>query len=246
MSESQTHRAELERIRAAYRERDASAVGAAYSFARPAYVLGMHELEWSLLMALRDAGVALDGSVLDVGCGSGYYLHRMREYGATRTTGVELMADRVAEARRRYPDLEVREGDAAALPFADDAFDVVSQFTVLSSILDGDVRDAVAREMWRVTRPGGVAVSVDMLPTSRLRRMVQSLRGTAAPHDGTPITGLTSADVSRLFPTPAVAQRYAAYHLGMNPVVTRSRVAAQLLAALPVARTHLVVVFRKP
>ena len=46
-------------------------------------------------------------------------------------------------------------------PFADGAFDLVTQFTCLSSILEPDVRSTVADEMRRVTRASG-ACSYDM------------------------------------------------------------------------------------
>jgi hypothetical protein len=88
--------AELERIRAAYRERDAAA-GAAYSWADPGYRFHMQELEWALLHELGRAGVALGAAeVLEVGCGSGYFLHRLRARRAggealvTPTTPIEL------------------------------------------------------------------------------------------------------------------------------------------------------------
>ena len=98
----------------------------------------------------------LAGRVLDVGAGAGYYLHRLREFGLEDGVGVELMDERVAEARRRYPALDVRQGDASDLPFADGEFDLVTQFTVLSSILDPTLRRAVAAEMSASrARPGG-------------------------------------------------------------------------------------------
>ena len=74
--------AELDRIRTAYQERDAAA-DTPYRWDNPGYVTYMQELERSLLRAFTDAGVALAGArVLDVGCGSGYFLHRLRDYGA--------------------------------------------------------------------------------------------------------------------------------------------------------------------
>ena len=46
-------------------------------------------------------------------CGSGYFLHRMREYGAGDCHGIDLMESRIAEARERYPH---SSGTSAARP----------------------------------------------------------------------------------------------------------------------------------
>ena len=119
----------------------------------------MQSVERSLLRALAAAGVPLAGArVLDVGCGTGYFLHRLRDYGAGECHGIDLLEERVAEGRERYPALELQVGNAAELPFADGEFDLVTQFTCLSSILDDDVRLAAAQEMRRVARRRGPLV----------------------------------------------------------------------------------------
>ena len=143
---------ELDRIRAEYEARDAAA-SSPYRWDNPSYVTYMQIVERALLKAFRDAGVQLEGArVLDIGAGSGYFLHRLTEYGAAEGHGIDLMKDRVAAGRRRYPALHLEVGSATELPYADGAFDLVTQFTCLSSILDDEVRLAVAREMRRVRR----------------------------------------------------------------------------------------------
>ena len=99
---------ELERIRAEYEARDAAATSP-YRWDNPGYVTYMQIVERALLKAFRDAGVRLEGArVLDVGAGSGYFLHRLTEYGAAEGHGVDLMKDRVAAGQRRYPTLQPR------------------------------------------------------------------------------------------------------------------------------------------
>jgi SAM-dependent methyltransferase len=186
--------AEADRIRQAYGERDRTgAVAQLYSYQNPAFLFHMQERERALLRRLREAGVRLDGAkVLEVGCGSGHVLQRLKEFGAGEAHGVDLMEARIAAGRAAYPTLHLQEGDAAHLPFADGSFDVVAQFMCVSSVLDPGVRRAILAEMWRVLRPGGWLVSYDMRPRSRAGRRAASLlasvlarrpRGPAVPAD---------------------------------------------------------------
>jgi len=75
--------------------------------------------------ALLDAVVMEAGAkLLDVACGPGLVSAAAAARGAN-VTGVDFSPNMVAEARRRYPALTFREGDAAALPFEDASFDAV-------------------------------------------------------------------------------------------------------------------------
>jgi ubiquinone/menaquinone biosynthesis C-methylase UbiE len=93
--------------------------------------------------------------VLDVGCGGGYFLHGLREYGAGDCHGIDLMENRIASASERYPGVRFHMGSATELPFEEGEFDLVAQFTCLSSILDPHVRLVAAREMKRAARGVG-------------------------------------------------------------------------------------------
>ena len=118
--------AEIRRIEDEYRYRDvAGATRTLYSFGDPAHVLYLQELEWELLRVLRDLDVDLPTSrVLDVGCGFGYLTHRLSEYGAHTTVGIDLMQHRIDEARTRYPSIPFERADATKLPFESASFDL--------------------------------------------------------------------------------------------------------------------------
>lgn len=254
MSTVATHDDELERIRAAYRQRDAApAQGPTTSaWASPAYAFYMQELEWDLTRFLTREGVALGGArVLEVGCGSGYFLHRFVEYGAAHAAGIDLMEDRIAQARTRYPTLEVVAGDASALPWDDGAFDLVTQFTCLSSVLDPDLRARIAAEMWRVTAPGGAVLSYDMRsiprPLSLAHAAQRRLAGApASAPAGTPTTPIDVAELHRLFPRGTMRQRPASLELGLAGLAHRGRWIAQAASLIRPLRTHLLAVVRKP
>jgi SAM-dependent methyltransferase len=248
-----TQAAEVRRIEAAYAARDASDASSPYRYSNPGYALYMQLLESSLLRSLRRAPVALEGaSVLDVGCGSGYFLNRLREFGAGTATGVDLIPERVETARTRYPALRFECANAAELPFADGEFDVVTQFTCLSSVLDPALRAAIGAEMWRVTRGGGIVVSYDMRPPPAPVRAMRWLgdwrRGELGRGNGaaTPTTGISAAELERLFPSGSRQYSSVGLAFGLCAVAARSPLSAQLLARVPALREHGIGVVAKP
>lgn len=97
--------------------------------------------------------VALEGKrILDVGCGLGMYTEAFGRY-SDQVYGVEVELERAVEAAGRARGVAQAVGEA--LPFPDSTFDVVFSHEVLEHV--DDDRQA-AREMVRVTRPGGQIV----------------------------------------------------------------------------------------
>jgi ubiquinone/menaquinone biosynthesis C-methylase UbiE len=109
----------------------------------------------TLAVALADAaGVTAGMRALDVGCGPGGLTHELAaRLGEDHVAAIDPSPQFAAANRERHPGADVREAAAEDLPFADGTFDVA-----LSSLVIGFMRDAVAgaREMARVTKPGGV------------------------------------------------------------------------------------------
>ena len=100
------------------------------------------------------AGISAGDRVLDVACGTGVLAReaarRVGPEGAV--TGLDINEGMLAVARRIRPEVDWRQGDAGALPFEAESFDVVvSQFALMYF----PERVAALREMWRVLRPGG-------------------------------------------------------------------------------------------
>jgi len=90
-------------------------------------------------------------NVLDAGCGSGEFCALALERGAS-VSGIERRPPgMLAIARRRAPQADLREGDITALPYADDAFDVVTAST--PSSFTADVPATIAELARRVRRP---------------------------------------------------------------------------------------------
>jgi SAM-dependent methyltransferase len=131
-------------------------------------------VSWVLdLAALRPATTA---RVLDVGCGNGAYLRKLRERGID-AVGCDLSQGMLAAAA---PHSRLVNADVTVLPFAPSAFDVVLAPHMLYHVAD---REAAASELRRVLRPGGrcVVVTNGKDHMRSLRALVESAVRVATP-----------------------------------------------------------------
>jgi len=93
-------------------------------------------------------------SLLDVGCGPGTITAEFAErLSPGRVVGVDAAPDALAAAAELDTTAKFLVGDAYALPFEDDSFDIVHTHQTLQHVGDPV---AMLREMARVARPGGI------------------------------------------------------------------------------------------
>jgi len=159
-----TNQAEQERINHVYRQWHGGAALARYAWHRPE-IVHQSAARARVLADLLSVTLGRDLSALraiDVGCGGGNFLRQLIDWGATpaHLCGTELQQDRLDLAdAHTAPGVRWHLGQLDAFP--SDSMDLVSAHTVFSSILDEDMRRALAAEMWRVLRPGGWALIFD-------------------------------------------------------------------------------------
>ena len=129
--------------------------------------------------AVRAAGDAGQLRLLDIACGTGRTLHQLAvAHPALRLYGVDLSPAYVKLARRRLADVAevaLAVENAEALPFADGAFDVVTSVYLFHE-LPRNARRNVAREMFRVVRPGGTVVIEDSAQLVESAEIASALR----------------------------------------------------------------------
>lgn len=126
------------------------------------------------------AGLPAGAAVLEVSPGPGYQAVEMASAAAVRVTGLDIsrtMVKIAAEtARRAGVDVEFRQGDVAAMPFAALSFDLIVCQAAFKNFRQPR---AALNEMHRVLRPGGTAVIQDMnreAPGADIAREVRGMR----------------------------------------------------------------------
>src|SRR5919202_2751729 len=98
--------------------------------------------------------------VVDVGCGTGLLAQRLAGQGYD-VVGLDLSLGMLLQGGQA---LRYAQGDAAALPFPDAAFDGAVTVAALHHIFEPAKVAATIGEMVRVTRPGGIVVIWDHNP----------------------------------------------------------------------------------
>lgn len=104
---------------------------------------------------------------LDVACGTGFPLIELAHaHGpSSHFTGLDLWAPALERARRKLAvfglaNVELREGDAQQMPFADDSFDLITSNLGINNF---DDPAAAMRECYRVARSGArVAMTTNL------------------------------------------------------------------------------------
>ena len=115
----------------------------------------LEQLTLPLLGAVLDAGRVQAGvRLLDAGCGSGL-LPLLASLRGARVFGCDASQELLAIARERLPDADLRVADLESLPWPEARFDTVTSVNAIFYAAD---MAAAARELQRVTAPGGRVV----------------------------------------------------------------------------------------
>jgi SAM-dependent methyltransferase len=218
---------ESARIQAVYARRS-DATDHRYSWFNRAHLLAVQERERRVLEALRRHRVTLSSArIVEFGCGTGFWLREFVKWGAhpAHVTGLDLLPDRIEEARRLCADgvtLICADGAAARLPRR--SFDVVLQSMLLTSVLDPGMRRAVARAMLEAVRPGGLILSYDYHVNNPRNPDVRRV---------------SRRDLRDLFPGCRIETRRVTLAAPLaRPLAAYAPILHRLFAVLPWLRTH--------
>jgi ubiquinone/menaquinone biosynthesis C-methylase UbiE len=107
--------------------------------------------------------ISTGAEVLSVGCGPGVILRELCAWdGSIRATGLDISDERVREAKQRNRENAKARfvcGDAQAMDFASDSFDLVYSRMLLQYLKN---KESAVREMARVCRRGGTVLLQDL------------------------------------------------------------------------------------
>lgn len=111
---------------------------------------------FDFLISFLKRNIPEKANILDVGAGTGYFLHTLHKQGYA-VVGVEPAPAMYEQATKQYPELALRRGAVNELPFADNSFDAVTAIEVFR-YLNTDDQEKGYQECLRVLKPGGMLV----------------------------------------------------------------------------------------
>jgi ubiquinone/menaquinone biosynthesis C-methylase UbiE len=164
--------------------------------------------------------------IMDIGCGNGNWLLEFLQWGASpeKLSGIDLSAARIASAQHRLPSADLRTASATELPWEGASFDLVTQFTVFTSILDRQMQQQIAAEMQRVLKPGGSILWFDFRYSNPRNPNVR---------------GIGRSEIKSLFPNCRIDFRSTVLAPPVADLAASlSWAVGEILHAVPVLRTH--------
>ncbi len=116
------------------------------------------------------------GSIAEIGCSNGWRLAALStHFPNALLAGADASAEAVAEGRKEWPKLDLRQALISEIPFAEQ-FDLVIVNFVLHWVDRNSLTRAVA-EIDRIVKDGGHLVLGDFLPDSPCKREYHHLPG---------------------------------------------------------------------
>lgn len=205
-----------------------------YSWFNSANLFAIQERQRAVLKILKRHDIASlsDLHILEMGCGRGGVMAEFLTFGALpkNLNGIDILFDALRYAYCRLPGSNFTNANGAFLPFPAAVFDLVLQYTALSSILNPELRQKICSDMLRVLKPGGLILSYDfwLNPTNSQTH------------------GIRPAEIRRLFPKCQLTFQL----ITLAPPITRrlapiSRGLCCLLEGMKVFNTHFLVAIAK-
>jgi ubiquinone/menaquinone biosynthesis C-methylase UbiE len=119
------------------------------------------------------------GDMLEVAPGPGFVAIEMAKGGAYRVTGLDISRTMVELAHRNAAEagveVDFRQGNVSAMPVADESFDLLVCSAAFKNFSEPH---KALEEMYRVLRPGGTALVLDLrkdVPMSEIKKYFRAI-----------------------------------------------------------------------
>ena len=105
-----------------------------------------------------------NANVLDVGCGTGFYVDRWEELGVKNIVGIDIASVAIENLRQKYSGhkfykIDIGSNDIGSL--GNNKFDAISAFDVLFHIVDDARYKQAINNIYSLLKPGGLFIWSD-------------------------------------------------------------------------------------
>jgi len=122
--------------------------------------------ELAVNRAIRKYHIDLQGyHVLDIGCGTGYWIKYWKKKGALSVSGIDIAEVSIKNLRQKYPDVVFINEDVSnpQLTLAN-SYDLISAFDVIYHIVDDEKWSAALHNVSRYLNSNGWFFFTDLFP----------------------------------------------------------------------------------
>ena len=183
---------------------------------------------------LKDQNFNLkENKILEIGCASGEIINDLIRLGANeeKILGIDIRKESISKAKTLFPYAKIELMDASQLQFKNCTFDLVTAFTLFSSVLELNLRKKIAAEIIRVLKPNGIILFYDMRFNNPFNKYV---------------LGIKRNELKKLFPKTKIISN----HITLFPYLTRTinfktKTLYTFLSKFDFLKTHNIAVIRK-
>lgn len=111
--------------------------------------------------------------ILNIGCGSGFYVDIWQRKGVTYLTGIDITAISARKLSAKYPNFDFYEADITSpalintFPLNQRKFDVITAFDVLFHIVDDNKFEQAIKDISMLCSEDGLIFITDIFPHKR-------------------------------------------------------------------------------
>jgi len=103
-----------------------------------------------------------DKKILDIGCGTGFYIEHLLNKGATDISGMDIAKKSILALKKKYPSLTFLNADISEKISLKKKYDLILAMSVLYHIVDGNKFEKAIKNIRKLAKKGSQVVILDM------------------------------------------------------------------------------------